>query len=419
MAPVVAGLLHSRRFVPWVLGALTAIAFVAWIRRGGDLVNYIFVGELVLSGSHIYKDSPPGLNTWPPLFSVLSVPLALLARPSVYLARGVWLVLNLGVLWLVLRLIARLVYGRELRLTAPGGGALSLASPEILVPLVCTGRYLVSNFEYLQMGLILFALTLGGLRLATTGRAAAGGTLLGLAAAIKVMPVVFIPYLAYRGRWKAAAAATLATAAFSLSPVLVFGWQRFRDYVPAWLAMVGAGWPVGPQNQSVFAMWDRFIGHDLAPLSVGGIHNLPRSGDPSVVVAVAATLAVVGGLALWACRGRPRPDGWAVLAEWSLVFIVSSLFGPVAWKNYLVVLLLPNTLLFAVWRAADLPPALRRTAGSVLIAAFVIGGLTAPGLLGKGLAERLEMASVITLGGLVVLGGMLWLRPRLALAPSG
>jgi alpha-1,2-mannosyltransferase len=408
----------TRRLVVWVLAALTGVALVAWIRRGGDLVNYITVGELVLAGGHIYRDAPPGLNTWPPLFSVLSVPLALLARPTVYVARGVWLALNLGLLWLVLSLIARLVYGRELRL-APGVASLSLASPEILVPLLCTGRYVVSNFEYLQMGLVLFALTLGGLRLATTGRPGAGGVLLGLAAAIKVMPVVFIPYLAYRGRWRVAAAATLATAAFSLSPVLVFGWGRFREYVSAWLAMVGAGWPVGPQNQSVFAMWDRFIGHDLAPLTVGGIHNLPRSGDPWVVVAVAATLAVVAGLALWACHGRPRPDGWAALAEWSAVFIVSALFGPVAWKNYLVALLLPNTLLFAVWWSSDLPRAVRRAAGAALLGAFLIGGLTAPGFLGKGLAERLEMASAITVAGLVVLGGMLWLRPRLVAAPTG
>jgi hypothetical protein len=177
--------------------------------------------------------------------------------------------------------------------------------------------------------------------------------------------------------------------------------------------MLAAGWPVGPPNQSVFAMWDRFIGHGLAPLTVGGIDRLPTSGDPRVVAAVGATLAVVVGLALLAFRGRPRPEGWAALAEWSAVFIVAAVFGPVAWKHYLLALLLPNALLFAAWRSSRLPAATRRTAGAVLVTAFLVGGLTAPGFLGMGLAERLEMASVITLSSLVVLGGMLWLRPRL------
>jgi alpha-1,2-mannosyltransferase len=403
---------RRRRIVLGVLAVLTTVAFVVWIRKAGDFAGYLAVGRLVLAGGDIYRDAPPGVNTWPPFFSLVCVPLALLARPTVYLARGVWIALNLGVLWLVLRLIARLVYGRELRL-APDGAALSLASPEILVPLLCTGRYVMSNFEHLQVSLFLFALTLGGLRLATTGRAAAGGPLLGLAAAIKVMPIVFVPYLAYRGRWRAAGAAALATAAFSLSPVPVFGWERFRQYVAAWRAMVAAGWPVGPPNQSVFAMWDRFIGHAMAPFTVGGIDQLPTSGDPAVVRAVAVTLAVVAVLAAWAFRGRPRSDSWAILAEWSAVFIVSALFGPVAWKHYLVALLLPNTLLFAVWRRSDLPAPVRRAAGGVLLGALLVGGLTAPGFLGMGIAERLEMASVITVSSLAILGAMLWLRPRL------
>jgi hypothetical protein len=163
-------------------------------------------------------------------------------------------------------------------------------------------------------------------------------------------------------------------------------------------------------------MWDRFIGHAMAPLTVGGIDQLPTSGDPRVAVAVGATLAVVVVLAAWAWGGRPRPDGWAVLAEWSAVFIVAALFGPVAWKHYLVALLLPNTLLFAVWRSPDLPRPLRQAAGGVLLGAFLIGGLTAPGFLGMGLAERLEMASVITVSSLLILGAMLWLRPRLMMA---
>jgi hypothetical protein len=400
----------------WILRALAVIGVVAgllYTRKHGDFAGYILVGTLVLEDRHIYFDAPPGVNTWPPLFSVLCVPFALLALVTPYLPRSLWVALNVVLLLVVLDLIARLVYGRRLTLDTDSPG-LSLASAEILIPLLLTSRYVLSNFEHLQVSLVLFALTLGGLYLAPR-RAAWAGVLLGLAAAIKVWPIAVVAYLGYRRRWRAALWATVAAAAFSASPALVFGWSRFRGYVAAWGAILAEGWPVGPPNQSVFAMWDRFVGHGLAPLA-GSIDRLPPSRDPVVAVAVAATLAAVAPWALVAFRDRPGRDDWRALAEWSVVLIVATLFGPVAWKHYLVVLLLPTTLLFAVWRAAPLPARTRRVAGGVLLASFLIGGATGAGMIGFEPADTLGMSSAITVATLVLLGGVLWLRSRL---PAG
>jgi hypothetical protein len=400
----------GRRLLLAGLGAFVAVGFLAWIRRPGDFAGYILVGDLVLSGRHIYQEAPK-INTWPPFWSLLCVPLALLARPSPYLARGVWLVLNLWLLVVVLRQVTRLVHGRALVLAATGPG-LSLAAPEVLVPLLLTGRYVVANLEHLQVQVLLFALTLGGLALVAAGRPVAGGSLIGLGAAIKLMPGAFLVYLAYRRAWRAALAGAAVTVGLSLSPVLVYGWSRFVDYVLAWRAEVGAGWGAGRMNQSVFAMWDRFLGHRMTPFATRGADFVPESGERAVMVALALTLVVVAALALLAF-GRRGPAGWARLAEWSVVFLVAALFGPVAWKAYLVVLLLPNALLYAAWRDPALDPRTRRVAGGVLLAAFLIGGLTAHGIVGRAVAERLEMTSVVTLSTLVLLGGLLWLRPRL------
>ena len=159
----------------------------------------------------------------------------------------------------------------------------------------------------------------------------AGGTLIGLAAAMKVMPVLFIPYLAYRGRYRVAASAFGAAAAFSLSPILVFGWGRFCEYVLAWRAALEVGWGVKSTNQSIFAMWDRFIGHGILPLSLSET-MLPNSGDSRVMVAVAATLATIVIAALVIFRGPIRQDGWAALSEWSAVFIIGALGGLLTWE---------------------------------------------------------------------------------------
>jgi alpha-1,2-mannosyltransferase len=408
----------GRRLVLRALLLVPGIGFFLWIRRPGDFAGYLLVGDLVLEGRHIYLDAPSHINTWPPFFSLLCVPLALLAAPTPYLARGLWIVLNAGLVVVILGLLARLVHGQRLQLRAEGPG-LSPADPALLVPLLLSGRYVLGNFEHLQINVVLFALALGGLALQARGRALAGGGLLGLAAAIKVMPIAFVAYLAYRRRWRAAGAAALATAACSLSPILVFGWGRFWAYVAVWRDQVAAGWGAGRMNQSVLAMWDRWLGHRLWPLTAGGVDALPESGAPATLVAVGLTLVLVGAAAAWAFRGHPSPDGWPALAEWSAVFVAASIFGPVSWKSYLVVFLLPNALLFAAWRSSHLAPGVRRGAAGVLGAAFVLGGLTAPGLVSRPLAERLEMSSVVTLAALVLLGGVLWFRRQLPLAAPG
>lgn len=400
----------------WLLRALLAyavIGVIVWIRRPGDFAGYLVVGNLVLSGGHIYHDAPAGLNTWPPFFSLGCVPLALLAMPTPYLARGVWLLLNVGLVLLALHLIARLVYGRRLSLRAESTG-LSLAAPEMVLPLLLTDRYVSGNFDHLQVNIAIFVLALAGLYLQRQAREVAGSLALGVAAALKVMPVIFIPYLAYRGRWRAALSTTLFAAGCSLSPILVFGWSRFWDYVLAWRGAVAVGWGVGKMNQSVFAMWDRFLGHGMLPFTVAGTNDVPASGGAWISAAVIGSLAAVTMLALVLFRGRPKRENWATLAEWSVVFIVSAIFAPVTWKAFLVVLLLPNALLFAVWRRSDLDPGTRRAAGWLLASAFVIGTLPSPGLVGKWLAGALEMASAVTVSALLLLGASLWLRARLA-----
>jgi len=405
----------------WLLRALLAyavIGFFVWIRRPGDFEGYLVVGKLVLADRHIYLDAGHGVNTWPPFFSLLCVPLVLLAAPTPYLARGFWLLLNLALLVLVLRLIAQLVYRRELHLRAESDG-LSLAAPELLVPLLISDRFVSGNFDHMQINIVTFALALSGLYLQARGRELAGGTALGCAAAIKVMPVLFIPYLAYRGRWRAAVAAAVSAAALSLSPILVFGWNRFWAYVIAWRAAVTEGWGVGKMNQSVFAMWDRLLGHGMLPLTAEGVGTVPESGSQLVTVATVFSCAVVAVLALWLFRGAARPDGWTALAEWSVVFIAGALFGPVCWKAYLVVLLLPNTLLFAAWRSSGLDARTRRTIGWLLAGSVVFGTLPTPGLVGKQLAGRLDMSSVVTFSALIVLGASFWLRARLATSDSG
>src|SRR5262249_28872702 len=160
----------------------------------------------------------------------------------------------------------------------------------------------------------------------------------------KVMPILFVPYLFYRRRWVAASCALAATALFTLSPCLVMGWDRYWTDLQHWWGMVQNNpcWDAGQRNQSVLAMWDRFLGHGCIPLLSPGTIYLEMSRAPGVRIAWIATVAVTGLLMLLAFRGRPQRGSIGSVLEWSVIFVVSAIIGPVGWKHYLVVLLLPN-----------------------------------------------------------------------------
>ncbi len=402
------------RVVVLVLVGVLAGSAVRNIKEDGDFRGYIEVGELVLQGADIYADSRPDVNTWPPLFAVVCIPFALLARVSVYLARGVWLGLNFACIVALFHLAVDLVYRRPLVLVARPS-TVALASAAVLGPLVLSARFLLGNLDRLQINMVILAACLTGATWIVRGRGVAGGALIGFAAAVKVLPVFFLPYFAWK-RWWGALGAALATGALaSLAPVLVFGPERFLGYVRHWLALSAGSWPVRKGNQSVYAMVDRLYTHDAIVWDASQ-KRLTASNDPVVAAIVYGLLAFVAVLFVAAARrGGRATTSVAVPIEIAIVLCVTVLFAPLAWKHYFVFLLLAQ---FVLWRAAfgdgyGLAPAGRRRFAWALGVSYVLMTLTVRGVVGKSLAQTLETMSAVTLGAFVVLGALLHLRARL------
>ncbi len=386
-------------------------SFFAYARRFGDFAGYAAVGNAFLDGRDIYLDTPAGVNTWPPFFSLVAVPLGLLNRVSPYLAHVVWIALTWVSIFFALDLIARLIYGKPLRFR-PDENSLAITSPELLVPFALTLPFIANNFEVLQIDMMLFTLALWGLYMQARGRDAAGGIALAAAAAMKVMAIAFLPYLLYRKRWRAAFWMAAASIIFFFSPALVLGWSKFWQGIALWSAALHKSWSAGNESQSVYAMWDRILGYGYIPFTVPGSFQLPMSGARSAKLAWEMTCAVVGILGAFACRGTPRPSSRWAQVEWALVFVAATILSPLTRKHYLVVLLLPFALLYAAWHSADVDPRLRRLLRNVIFISFALSIPTLHDLIGKALAVRLEMGSVVTCGTLVMLGGLLWYRSR-------
>ena len=400
-----------RRLVFAALLLAFVVSFFAYARRTGDFAGYVAAGNAVLDGRDIYADTPPGVNTWPPFFSFVSVPLAFIDRVSPYSVRILWIALTWASIFWALDLVARLLYGKRLVFNSDET-SLDITSPELFVPFLLTLPYILNNFELLQINTILFALVLWGLYLQANGREAAGGIAIGAAAAMKVMAIAFLLYFLYRKRWRVAFWTTAATVVFFFSPILILGWARFSKDVALWLAALHGGMGSGNAQQSVYSMWDRILGYGYAPFAVPGTFQLPLSGARSAKLAWEITCAAFAALGAIAFRGTPRPDSRWAQVEWAVVFVASTVLSPLARKPYFVVLLLPNALLYAARRSSELDPRARRVIGGVLLASFVLSLPTLHDLVGKSLAVRLEMGSVVTYGALIMLGGLLWYRNR-------
>src|SRR5258708_5073093 len=396
-------------------------SFFAYARRSVDFAGYASVGEAFLDGRDIYLDTPVGTNTWPPFFRLAAVRFGWLDRASPCLARIVWIALTWASIVWALDLIARLIYGKRLRFRADGT-ALAITSPELLVPFGLALPFIVNNFELLQINMILFALALWGLFLQANEREAAGGMALAAAAAMKVMAIEFLPYLLYRKRWRAAFWMLAASLVFSFSPALFLGWAKFWSGVALWPVALRESWGAGNAHQSVYSMWDRILGYGYIPFAVPGTFMLPLSGARSAKLAWEITCAIAAVLGAIACRGTPRPGSRWAQVEWAVVFVASTILSPLTRKPYLVVLLLPYALLYAAWRSTDLDARTRRVLRNVMFVCFVLSVPTLHDVIGKSLAVRLEMGSVVTYGSLIMLGGLLWYRsraPRQELADTG
>jgi len=404
-------LMVQRRVILSALFLAFVASFFVYARRSVDFAGYAVVGQAFADGRDVYLDTPVGTNTWPPFFSLTAVPLGLLDRVSPYFARIVWIALNWIAIYWALDLIARMMYAKHLK-WHEDESSLAITSPELLVPFALALPYIINNFELLQVNMILFTLALWGLYLQANGREAAGGVAIAAAAAMKVMAIAFLPYLLYRKRWRAAFWTAVAALAFFLSPALFFGWAKFWKDVALWLPALRDSWGSGNATQSVYSMWDRILGYGYIPFAVPGTFILPISGARSAKLAWEITSAVAGVLGLIAFRGTPKPASRWAQVEWAAVFVAATIFSPLARKSYFVILLLPYALLYAAWKSSDLDPRSRGLMRDAIFISFALSIPTLHDLIGKSLAVRLEMGSVVTYGSLILFGALLWYRSR-------
>jgi alpha-1,2-mannosyltransferase len=271
-----------------------AVAILVGVRRGGDLQAHFAAARLWLEGLPLYAHPSSVGVWWPPLAVLLVAPFALAAKLSVAVAKGAWAagsVVCLG--WS----IARLPRDRW------KGVALALAA--VAVPLH-------RNFEDLNLNAVLLALLVAAARELERGREGRAGAWIGAAAALKVFPVVWLVYLAYRRHWRGLAVGIAVAGGLTMAPLLRYGALGAFDAARDWLQnSAPVAWTQGGSNQSLSALATRL--------------DLPSAGLAVLDLACVA-------LGIVALRRPTLAD--AAFEELAVVGLVAVLVSPIAWVHY-------------------------------------------------------------------------------------
>jgi alpha-1,2-mannosyltransferase len=246
---------HGARRAPLatLLGALLLLAVVGpllWFRlyaradlRMVDLAVYRAAGESLIHGRPLYGYLTPVPQllpfTYPPFSAIVAIPLAYLSSQA---ANWVWTLGTLFVLgWLVM--VAFRPFVRRFPVKQ---------RPLVLSALLAAMAWTLparDNFRFGQVGIFLAALCLLDCVLPKTRWPR--GMLIGLAAAVKLVPGVFIPYLWLTNRKRAAVVATVWFVGVSIATAIALPQASKAYWTSALLDSNRLGNNAGTSNQSL------------------------------------------------------------------------------------------------------------------------------------------------------------------------
>jgi alpha-1,2-mannosyltransferase len=358
-APTDAGSrLHGsrRRPVPWT-PVLWTVAALAWAASAGvawrfgrtwflDLRVYRAAGHSLLHHGAPYRSFFTVHHlpfTYPPFALLVLAPLSLgPLRPT---EAGWWLLSAVALVATLYLLIPSHVSGRDLpaarrlAIAALLGGAATL----VLEPVR-------SNMDYGQINLLLMWLVVVDLRQRSPRLRGLG---IGLAAAVKLTPLVYLLYFAVRRDWRSVVQGVATFSALTLVAGLVLP----GDSSLYWLHEATDAARTGPVGFVSNQSWN------------GMLHRPPFAGaaaDTALWVVLCLAVVALGGFVSYRLAAEHRPLAESVLA----LALVELLVSPISWTHHWSWMVVAPLAAVSLWRDR------RRTALAVV--ALVVLCVIAP-----------------------------------------
>ncbi|HEV7231973.1 MAG TPA: glycosyltransferase family 87 protein [Bacteroidia bacterium] len=193
--------------------------FIIFLSASEDLIRKINIYTVFYKGCYHYYYSP--------LFALALYPLTLLPA---YFAKLLWLGLNLVFMFRTWKAMSffldRRVFNERQKLFFTVSCFLFVL------------YFLTENFHCGQMTVFILFLSAEGMYRIMTGRYWFGALLIALAINIKLLPLLLLPYLLYRGYLKASAWLVLFLCVLLVLPAPLIGLQYNTDLLKSWWALI-------------------------------------------------------------------------------------------------------------------------------------------------------------------------------------
>ena len=192
---------------------LTGLFIQAVTKRSGDWIPvYVEAARRLLAGEDIYQ----GIGyAYPPFMAMIVTPFVFLPplaiRVTFFAMCALCAVMMVRAAW-------RIAAGPPIDDPQPWRRQ---EWAIFLFGLLCGGPYILNTFNVQQSDLLIGALLIGGCHQLLQGQQVSGGALVGLAAACKLTPLLFCPYLFFRRQWMAGTVVGAVALAVNLLPNLV------------------------------------------------------------------------------------------------------------------------------------------------------------------------------------------------------
>jgi len=232
----------DNKYYKALLFVLAILFALSCAKSGRDFEVFVNAGWKIINNKDIYQ--PPlvrGLDYfYSPLFALILAPFSKL---PVIVPQFLWVLLSYFFLYrtwfLCLKYFDYSKFSKKQYNTW------------LFIVLILSVRFLRDDLAQVQMTIFLLWATLESMGLFNRGRNITGAALLALAINIKLLPLVFIIYLFYRSKFKAA----LLTCGFFILylyiPALYLGWERNNFLLHEWLGVINPlnkGWTIESDN---------------------------------------------------------------------------------------------------------------------------------------------------------------------------
>ena len=358
-----------QRRLLWLAAIVAVVAYYPRFLKGDGLQVFVAAAECMLRG-----ETPLHCKTvifaYPPFFALLSIPLTVM---PVWLRDVFWYALLLGTIFASLGLceiLARLLFPAE-------WSERDLALLRVFTFLL-TLKFILAVLENQAYDSIAFVFIPLGLLALQQRRSVLGGASFAAAAALKVTPLIFLPYLLLKGRLAGALAFAVVVVLLTVLPDILLPpkeswhsitWLRGVMFAPFLADAKSASFQFwvtdSPMNQSFHAAVSRVFSEI----------DQPQQFALAVRMVSGLYMAIVAAILL-----RSRADDRLIAVDGALLVVSGLLLSPVSSQSHFIGLMLAYALLVAA--LIKVSP-MRTFIAAMVLASFVLATATSNDAVGR------------------------------------